>query len=273
MRIRGTKPEFWRSKRIASVPLEARLVLKALESYVDDNGVGEDDVHVFVGDCFLHDLIREPSRILATVSEAISRLSEAGLVWRYEAEGRPLLYIAFWESVQRIDKPQAGRNPRPDGTFNYRDSEIRESVATPRESSRALAPVTGEQGNRGTEEQGNSSSSSEVAIATARPDVIHLLDLLDSEIIANGGKPPTRSKKNIDAARLLLDRDGLSVAQVEAAIRWCQADEFWRSNILSMSKLRDKYEQLRLAAQRQRPSGRQSTPDFLSRLEAISGPR
>lgn len=115
--------------------------------------------------------------------------------------------------------------------------------------------------------------SSEVAIATARPEVIHLLDLLDSEIVANGGKPPTRSKKNIDAARLLLDRDGLSVAQVEAAIRWCQADEFWRSNILSMSKLRDKYEQLRLAAQRQRPSGRQSTPDFLSRLEAISGPR
>ena len=40
--------------------------------------------------------------------------------------------------------------------------------------------------------------------------------------------------------------------QVSAAIRWCQSDEFWRSNILSMSKLRDKYEQLRLQASRGR---------------------
>ena len=39
--------------------------------------------------------------------------------------------------------------------------------------------------------------------------------------------------------------------QIEAAIRWCQADEFWRSNILSASKLREKYDQLRLAAARQ----------------------
>jgi len=132
-------------------------VLKALESYVDDNGVGEDDVNVLVGDCFLHDLIREPSRTLAKVSEAISHLHQAGLVWRYEANDRNLLYVSFWETVQRIDKAQAGRNPRPDGTLNYKDSVIRESVATPREESLLLAPVTGEQGNRGTGEQGNSS--------------------------------------------------------------------------------------------------------------------
>lgn len=156
MRIRGTKPEYWRSKLIASVSWDARFVLKALESYVDDNGVGEDDVNLLVGDCFLHDLIREPSRTLARVSEAISELYQAGLVWRYVGNGKDLLFVSFWETVQRIDKPQAGRNPRPDGTLNYKDSEIRGSVATPREPSRALAPVTEEQRNRGTEEQGGS---------------------------------------------------------------------------------------------------------------------
>lgn len=154
MRIRSTKPEFWRSKLIASVSWDARLVLKALESYVDDNGVGEFDVNVLAGDCFLHDLIREPSLLLARLSEAISHLHQAGLVWLYEGNGRNLLYVSFWETVQRIDKPQAGRNPRPDGTFNYKDSIIRESVATPREESLLLAPGTEEQGNRGTEEQG-----------------------------------------------------------------------------------------------------------------------
>lgn len=154
MRIRSTKPEFWRSKLIASVSWDARLVLKALESYVDDNGVGEDDVNTLVGDCFLHDLIREPSRTLARVSEAISHLHQAGLLWRYEADGRNLLYVSFWETVQRIDKAQPGRNPRPDGTFGYKESVIREWVATPRDDSRSLAPGTGEQGNRGTGDQG-----------------------------------------------------------------------------------------------------------------------
>jgi hypothetical protein len=155
MRIRSTKPEFWRSERIASVDWEARLVLKALESYVDDNGVGKDDVALIVGDLFQRDLVREPSRTLARLTEAIGSLSQAGLLHRYVVDGTHLLYISFWESIQRIDKPLAGRLPRPDGTMNYKDSTIGASLATPRESSRSLAPGTGEQGNRGTEEQGN----------------------------------------------------------------------------------------------------------------------
>lgn len=152
MRIRGTKPEFWRSRRIAAVDWEDRFVLKGLESYVDDNGVGKDDIELIVGDLFQRDLVREPSRTLARVSEAISRLHQAGLVWRYEVDGTRLLYISFWESAQRVDKPQAGRFPRPDGTMNYKDSVIGESFARPRESSRNLAPGTGEQGNRGTDD-------------------------------------------------------------------------------------------------------------------------
>lgn len=94
------------------------------------------------------------------------------------------------------------------------------------------------------------SLSSEVAGAPIRPEVNDLLDLLDSEIIRNGGKAPKRTKKNVDAVRLMLDRDGYTADQIERAIRWCQADEFWRANILSASKLREKYEQLRLAASR-----------------------
>ena len=95
------------------------------------------------------------------------------------------------------------------------------------------------------------SLASEVADATARPDVEHLLDLLDAEIERNGAKKPSRTKKNRDAARLLLDRDGKSVEQVENAIRWAQGNEFWRSNILSMAKLREKWDQLSMQAKRE----------------------
>ena len=150
MRIRSTKPEFWKSRRIASVDWDARLVLKGLESYVDDNGVGVDDIELIVTDVFPRDMFTSPRETVARVSAAISTLEQAGLVWRYEGNGDRLLYIAFWEDIQRIDRPGKGRNPRPDGTWDYRDSEIRESVASPRES---VATGTGEQGNRGTGEE------------------------------------------------------------------------------------------------------------------------
>lgn len=59
----------------------------------------------------------------------------------------------------------------------------------------------------------------------------------------------------------MLDRDGRTEQQVIAAIDWSQADDFWRSNILSMPTLREQYERLRLQAQRGRtpPNGRHQT--------------
>lgn len=103
-----------------------------------------------------------------------------------------------------------------------------------------------------TSNAGASQVSSEIAEANSRPEIEHLLDLLDDAVVANGSKRPARNKRNRDAMRLLVDRDGRTVAQVEACIAWCQADGFWRSNILSAVKLREKYDELRLHAQRQR---------------------
>lgn len=98
------------------------------------------------------------------------------------------------------------------------------------------------------ERKKESSSSSEVSNETPRPDVIELLDLLDSCIALNGFKKPSRTKKNTDAARLLLDKDGYDVRQVSWMIQWATNDEFWRTNILSMSKLREKFDQLKAKA-------------------------
>jgi hypothetical protein len=44
--------------------------------------------------------------------------------------------------------------------------------------------------------------------------------------------------------------DERSWEQITKAIEWCQADDFWRGNIMSPAKLRKQYDQLRLAAQR-----------------------
>ena len=167
MRIRSIKPEFWTSRTVSSVSWDARLVLKGLESYVDDNGAGRWDIELIVSEVFPRDHFRNPPETVARVSEAISELLQAGLLWKYEAEdtsrgGRSVeaLYISNWEDLQRIDKPNRGRIRRPDGTLEYRDSTIRESSGNLPEVlanvPEKVAPVTEEQGNRGTEEQGNS---------------------------------------------------------------------------------------------------------------------
>lgn len=88
-----------------------------------------------------------------------------------------------------------------------------------------------------------------------RADVARLLDHLDSRIEANGAKKPGRTKVNITAARLLIDRDNEDVDEIIRVIDWATSDSFWKSNILSMSKLREKYDQLRIKSN---PVGRSS---------------
>ena len=250
MRIRSTKPEFWKSRRIASVPWDARLVLKGLESYVDDNGVGVDDIELIVSDVFPRDMFANPRETVARVSEAISQLHQAGLVHRYEAHGDRLLFISFWEDVQRIDKPGKGRNPRPDGTLDYRASSIRESVASPPEG---LAPGTGEQGNRGTGEQGtcdpadagSSSDAASGADTTTNPDAEALSHYLADRIRTNGNKVRTVGKRWHDAMDRLIRLDGYTPEQIRQVIDWSQTNEFWAPNILSAPKLREKFDTLK----------------------------
>lgn len=115
-------------------------------------------------------------------------------------------------------------------------------------------------------------NSQKSEIDNSRPDVDFLLDVLDSCMEANGVKKPSRNKANINAARLLLDKDGYTVKQVEWIIRWSQNNEFWRSNILSMSKLREKFDQLKLQSQRQdvnKSSKSEQAHSFIERLQNI----
>ena len=94
------------------------------------------------------------------------------------------------------------------------------------------------------------SVSASTEAAPLRNDVEELLDYLDEAITANGSRTPSRNKRNRDAMRLLIDKDGRAPADIRAVIDWAQNDSFWRSNILSASSLRDQYDKLRLQAQR-----------------------
>lgn len=94
-------------------------------------------------------------------------------------------------------------------------------------------------------------------LSPPRPDIERLCQHLADRIESNGSKRPTITKAWRTAARLLLDRDGRTEDQVMRAIDWCQDSDFWRGNVMSMPKLREKYDQLRLkaAAEQRRNAG------------------
>lgn len=119
-------------------------------------------------------------------------------------------------------------------------------------------------------------------VEPGRPDVEALLDLLDEEIRRNDArKIPKRNKANANAIRLLLDRDGYTAEEVASVIRWAQADQFWHTNILSASKLREKF--ATLDSQMKSGRGRSGSSSPASRVlgvdlggsagGAISGPQ
>jgi len=74
-----------------------------------------------------------------------------------------------------------------------------------------------------------------------------LAALLREKVLENDSKAKItkreESKWAQDAA-LLMRRDGRAEHEIRAVIEWCQQDSFWKTNILSMGKLREKFHQL-----------------------------
>ena len=70
--------------------------------------------------------------------------------------------------------------------------------------------------------------------------------LLADLVEGNGTKRPNITTRWREAADRLLRIDGHDADHVEQVMRWALADQFWQSNILSMPKLREKFDQLAL---------------------------
>jgi hypothetical protein len=100
-----------------------------------------------------------------------------------------------------------------------------------------------------------------VALIDDRLDVLRICKHLADRIEENGAKRPNVGKAWLTAARLMLDNDGRPEAEVHQAIEWATRDSFWMSNILSMPKLREKYDQLKLQASRPARQTRQQETD------------
>ena len=116
---------------------------------------------------------------------------------------------------------------------------------------------------------GSAAPSAEVAVVEPpRPDVTALCDHLAQRITENTRRRPTITEAWRKQARLILDRDNRNPDEAHRLIDWCQSDPFWQSNILSMPKFREKYDQLLMQARRPaRTPTRPRTTGDLSQAE------
>ena len=84
-----------------------------------------------------------------------------------------------------------------------------------------------------------------------REDVEALCTRLRDHIAGNTSKTPNITAKWRTEARLLLDRDDIPFDEAVRVLDWCQLDQFWKSNILSMPKFREKFSALQIKAHQQ----------------------
>ena len=83
----------------------------------------------------------------------------------------------------------------------------------------------------------------------ADSDPYLLAKFLENNITENNPKFPKSESQRQRWAKdfdLMIRRDKIDADDIAEVIEWCQRDNFWRSNILSGKKLREKYQQLKM---------------------------
>lgn len=114
--------------------------------------------------------------------------------------------------------------------------------------------------------RGNKSPENKKPIFDTSTPAYQLAKFLEDQIKNN---MPDFEAKNIQTwandARLMLEKDKRKFEEAQRLMVWCQADDFWRGNIMSMSKFRQKFAQLYVQAKpktKQRGQNRESLPDW-----------
>lgn len=242
----ASKWEVNRAVRGSNLPAPSRLIMLTL-SDVADAETGE------IPEKFTPSLTVlgvETGLGRSTVARFLKDLEKGGWVVRTRPSSIGAL-VRGERTQYRLSIPE----PSPTTGLVPEGDQPSPTAGQPSPAPRQPSPATGHKRRSNNRSQPEDDQSS----PPKRLDVEEICQYLVEKIVANGSKRPRISPRWRTEARMLLDHDGRTVAQVKNAIDWCQADPFWRSVIMSMPKLRDKYDQLRMAAMR--PNGRSPTVD------------
>lgn len=108
-RIRTIKPSFFTSHSVAALSLTARLTFVGLWTHADDEGRAVDDARLIKAALWPLEDKHTAKRVEADLVE----LAKAGLIHRYETDGRRYLHVRGFSDHQRVSHAQESSLPVP----------------------------------------------------------------------------------------------------------------------------------------------------------------
>lgn len=259
---------FLDSERIATLKWFTECVYHRLLVACDDAGRFDGRSNVLVSRLFpARDDVRPQS-----VEESLAELGQAGLVLRYIVQDHPYLQVMRW---QKCGKALFSKFPWRDGSFGIayimretRDGEkdfvvtslgpIEPTASAPNTDPMPTpsaphahpmpTPCLPRSGESDTETKTKTKtktlSKTSGKLSFSDQDMKTAKAMLSEIQTRNPGfRQPNLNKWATDV-KLMSERDGRTHGAIVALFRWCQRDSFWRGNVLSPGKLREKWEQL-----------------------------
>lgn len=220
---------------LASRLLEANLWHRAQHDCKDcPQGLG--DVYV------IHDYL-DHQRSAAEVRELSEKRAAAG-----RSGGK-----ASGESRRAEAKAEANAKQllKQTGSKTEAETETEVKNQTPFSSVTATPPPDEPSASKSKGKRKSNAPAKSKPSAEPRPDVEALCNRLVEMMAARGCRTVPITDRWRDAARLLLDKDGIHPQFAMDVLEWSQKSEFWKPNILSMPKFREKWNTLYQQAEAQ----------------------
>ena len=207
--------KIWTSEQFGKLSDKAKLLFIGSITLADDDGRLRGNPAYLRGQVF-------PYEENITVSEVLqlrNEVEKSGLIGLYSVDDCEYIQHPKWTDYQIIRKDL------------YKESTLprrNESVTKPlRKRDTSQVKLSKDKISKYTEED------------------LELSKLLLEKIQAN---TPTFKEPNLDNwadhIRLMRETDNRTPKQIRFLIEWCQQDNFWQANILSTSKLREKFDTL-----------------------------
>ncbi len=202
------------------------------------------------------------------VDELLNQLAEREFIIRYEVDGKKYIQVTNFSKHQNPHKNEKPSEiPAPDNSSTSTVHVPEKHSTNPADSfnmipdsfnmipgSKSSCPESSLPDDDQPQPEQQKSQEKKYKYSEEH---MQLAELLKNQILAN--KPDARLPANLEpwanTFRLMMERDRREPSRIAEVIIWCQNNEFWRTNILSADKLRQKFDQLELQMQRSPRAG------------------
>ncbi len=242
------KESICRSEEIDSLSWFEEVLFYRLIVVCDDFGRYDGRAKIIKGSCFpLKDVTEK------NINEALDKLSTVGLVRVYETQGRPYLQLVTWAAHQRI-RNQKSKYPEFTSDCNLLSFDSKSQQMETSGSRCVRNPIQSESNNNniivapaGNEPNDTPDDMQEkYPIGNFEYQCVDILIRSCVAVFPNSKVPETAAEKKKWAMEIerMKRLDGRSESDIIEALTYATTDGFWKSNIRSAKKFREKFETL-----------------------------